>query len=456
MRLLVSCIDNGSLKEIVCNEGTNTSIQTARQPFSLTTHMKRGARNAIDTLSIFTSGTERRLLLARTNGSIELVKMSGASNSFTDPETSEIYKFDTSSFDVLDSISDGLLDDSRLEAVSKKSSKRSRIRDCFVSLQRLPLMSDSFVYVLVSKSGLLHVIKYHEGDDKLEKLGTHELTAPLDFAQVYDNESYKANTDTSDKGFVIAYGGEENLVKLVELQGDFSSVKQIWEAKNVANDRLDLHVPVWPTALKFLDPVPFSSSMDTSKPNYQFVVITHWSHLGIYRTQHGRRPLKYIDLLPKREPLAQLEFVPSGEHNKTELGNLKSSNLDEFVFVTTDLKKNVMKFNEKGRLLGKFGKNDVTGAATFIKVVSGKYLIQGGLDNYVRVFDVQSLRLLCKVYVDSAVNFVEVLDTEDMLSEETLKRSREEREEEEEDPEALWDRLNEGNSGHAKKKSKKE
>ena len=454
MRLLVSCIDNGSLKEIVCNKGTNTSIQTARQPFSLTTHMKRGASNAIDTLRIFTLGAERRLLLARTNGSIELVKMSESSKSFTDPESSEVYKFDTSSFEVLDSIGGGLLDDSRLETVSKKSSKRSRIRDCFVSLQRLPLGSDSLVYVLVSKSGLLHVIKYIESDDKLEKLSTHELRAPLDFAQVYDNDVHNANPDANNKGFVVAYGGEENLIKLVKLERDFSSLKQIWEAKNVANDRLDLRVPVWPTALKFLDPVP--TTVDTSKLNYQFVVVTHWSHLGIYRTQHGRRPLKYIDLLPKREPLAQLEFVSSAECGKTELGNLKSSDFDKLVFVTTDLKKNVMKFNEKGRLLGKFGKNDITGAASFIKVVSEKYLIQGGLDNYVRVFDVESLRLLCKVYVDSTVNFVEVLDTEEILSEETLKRTREEREEEEEDPEALWDRLNEGNSGHAKKKSKKE
>lgn len=437
MRLLVSCAHNGSLKEIVCNQGTDTAVQTALQPFHNKSHAVQGAHCNIAQMYNLKSD---KLLVARVNGVVELYDCARARVAATLEQSEESLvqpEFDINEFKMMSSIT-GLLDDSRLEHVFKKSTKRTKIYDTFVSLNRMPGKSD--VFLVATKSGLIHIVQLH--NDSIEKLFTHEVTAPLDFAQVYDN------VNKGKENVVFAYGGEENLVKLVQLtNSDFSELKQIWEAKNVANDRLDMRVPVWPTALKFLNPEA-SSKIDSDKLNFQFVTISHWSHLSVYKTQHGRRPISQIDLLPKREPLAQLQIIAS-EDIMTPAGNVKSQNIDSFSFVTTDLKKDILKFNNKGRLIGKFGRGDVMGSSTFIQIVKGKYLLQGGLDRYVRVYDLESTRIIAKIYVTGKVNNVIMIDEDEIVIpqavdkkkvKEDKKRQRIENETEQ-DVEELWDDL---------------
>jgi len=456
MRLLVSCTHNGSLKEIVCNQDTDTSVQTARQPFSVKAHMVEDANAKISQL-LSVGGS---LVVARDNGSVELYDCTRVPHTVdsddvttdditatTDKEEAPVVlkpMFDITEFELLSTVSD-LLNDTRLENASKKSSMRTKIYDTFVSMHQLP--NNKNVLLLASKSGLVHIISIKKNTLKLIK--THEIIAPLDFAQIYDN--------TNSKSVVFAYGGEENLVKLVKLSANFKELTKIWEAKNVANDRLDMRIPVWPTALKFLNPQD-SNKIESDKLNYQFVVVTHWSHLAVYQTQHGRKPLEYIDLLLKRDPLACLEMV-GNEKLMTAAGNLKSSDVNDFSFVTTDLKKNVMRFNNKGRLITKFGKDDIVGSAFFVITVKGKYLLQGGLDRYVRVFDLESARRIAKVYVTGKCNNVLMLDDDEVeipqppgKGKRAQKKRHQPENETEQDVEELWGHLEENGS---RKKTKK-
>ena len=283
-------------------------------------------------------------------------------------------------------------------------------------------------------------------DTVLEKVNTFEVKAPLEFVQLYD-------LDKTSTSYVFAYGGEENLIKLVELDSEFQNLKQIWEAKNVKNDRLDMRVPVWPTSVKFLKPFP-EKSQEKDSLNYQFITVTHWSHLGKYKTVHGRKPLEYIDLLPNREPLTDLQ-ISSTTAEVTANGNLESDDLNDFTFITRDTKKDVIKFNSTGRLIKKYGKGDIVGATSFTAVYQKKYLLQGGLDRYLRVFDLETSQLLVKVYIGGKVNFVTMMDENDIalpgrdangvkLSEKD-KKKRARREEMEEDAEQLWNRLESSN-----------
>ncbi|CCE65897.1 hypothetical protein TPHA_0N01160 [Tetrapisispora phaffii CBS 4417] len=436
MRLLVSCIDNGSLKEIVCNQNTDTSVQTGLQPLHVEMHLAQGLGSYVEKMCLV---SPKIILLARANGAIELVQIETvAKYNDEDKKNSSLPlpEFEVSSFEVVDKL-DGFTDNSRIEHLFKNSKKRTRVNDGFVTLSPMPHSVDTFF--VATKSGLIHVIKVDEKTNKLSKVSSLEVKAPLEFAQLYD-------LDINSDRIVFGYGGEENIVKLVELEKDFSSLKEIWEAKNVKNDRLDMRVPVWPVGLKFL--LPYNGKdKDSTKLNYQFIIITRYSHLGKYRTQHGRKPMEYIDLLPNREPLTSLKLI---YENVTEQGNAETEDFNDIEVVTTDTKKDVMKFDHSGRLLCKFGKQDIVGASKFIDVDDQKYLLQGGFDRYLRIFDLQSNKRTVKIYVGSKIQSVLVLDDEeveipdDPNSPEYAKKMRKlkrEQQTKEDNEEELWDSL---------------
>lgn len=443
MRLLVASDDSGCIKEIVCNKGTNTSVQTAPQPFYVATHLAQGLANKVEK---FVTMGDSLIVMARSGGSVELVKYSLQDQDETEnlaegseekPENKPQFK--VMKFEVLSSISN-LLDVSRLESLNKISTKRSKLHDEFVTLCKIP---DTAEHLFVAtKSGLIHIIKIE--DDKLLKINTLSIKAPLEFAQLYDLSKGPYQK------YLFAYGGEENLVKLVELSTDFTQLKQIWEAKNVKNDRLDLKVPIWPMRLIFLEPST-GPKPDNGKIDYQFITITRHSHLRKYQTLHGRKPIQSLDLLPNREPLTQL--CASNTKELTPLGNIKHSQFEHFQFLTTDTRKSLYSFDSQGKMLGKFGPSDVTGYVSFVDAQCERYVVAGGFDRYVRVFDLHKRDLLCKVYTGAKVSFVKLLDEKDVELPDTDKKNKKKRklteEEEEEDAEELWGQL------EKKKKKKK-
>lgn len=448
MRLLVSCVDSGSIKEVLCNIGTDTSVQTALQPFHVAPHLAGGLKAHVDRMWMV---SKDEVILARNSGVIELVKISKHAKQYEDLQvdpkeesknendlSDALPAFNISEFEVTSSVSN-LLDDAKLELLSGKSVKRTKLVDGFVTLCPIKKDPSNNIYVAGTRSGLMHVIEKGK-DEKLTKVASLEVKAPVEFFQLYDLE------DTDNDKIIFAYGGEENLIKLVEIEPDFKSLKQIWEAKNVKNDRLDMRVPVWPMALKFLEPCP--NETDKDKLNYQFAAITRWSHLIKYSTQHGRKPFAQIDLLPNREPLSQMEvFDTNGKNVTSSFGNFQSGTFDELNLITADYKKNVFKFDSNGRMLGKVGRDDITGSSTYIRVHDGKYLLQGGLDRYVRIFDIKTKKMLVKTYVGSRINFIIMLDDAEieMPLSPSAKAAKEKQKrkvtELEDDAEELWNQL---------------
>ena len=73
MRLLVSCVDSGSIKEVLCNIGTDTSVQTAPQPFHVAPHLAEGLKAHVDRMWMV---SKDEIILARNSGVVELVKIS--------------------------------------------------------------------------------------------------------------------------------------------------------------------------------------------------------------------------------------------------------------------------------------------------------------------------------------------------------------------------------------------
>ncbi|CCK72922.1 ribosome biosynthesis protein NSA1 KNAG_0M00690 [Huiozyma naganishii CBS 8797] len=431
MRLLLGCKDSNCVKELVCNVGANTAVKGSDTDIYLgSSQLVGGSQNAIDRW-VRVIDDDSKFVFARSNGTLQLCERKAVVNlESVEEDASKVPLF---KWEVIMDFNESLFDQSVLDSLMAASNRRTKMPDAFVTLCWLK----KGVLLAATKSGLVHIISV-SSKNKITKTCTHKVKAPLEFVQLYDNTTLK------DK-YVFATGGEENLVKLFDLDKTYQKLNQIWEAKNVKNDRLDMKVPIWPMQLRFLDPEPVSSAENEGELNFQFAVVTRWSHLGIYQTRHGRKPLRYIDLFPGREPLTSLEFVGETTANK----NLKSSNIKEFSFVTTDTKHGVWKFNAAGTLLGKYGKSDIVGAPTFISICHDEgYLLQGGLDRYVRVFDVQSLRTLAKVYTPSKVNLIELLDNKPVQTAEPVvdkQKTKQKRkrviEETEEDVDKLWDTL---------------
>ncbi|CCH60849.1 hypothetical protein TBLA_0D03490 [Henningerozyma blattae CBS 6284] len=487
MKFLVSCVDNGSIKEVICNRGCDTSIVTAPQPLFKKTSLSEGLNNHIEKFCIV---NKNLILAARSTGVIELLKITqdlpteedlkfiNSSAIIKDIPTKPITQteknneqmnsipilddstkenllslFDISSFEVLDIVS-GLIDHKLLEPLYAKSKKRTKLLDGFVNLSLLPNCSN--MLVAVTKSGMIHFLEIEDNLEKLKIVNSLNVKAPLEFAQFYDND---INNDYKD-GYIMAYGGEENLVKLIKINKDLGELHQIWEAKNIKNDRLDLRVPVWPMALKFLnksETIDSKAKTSNNGPNLKFISITRYSHLLKYDTNHGRKPFECLDLLPDREPLTQLETCSDSEDFKlTTLGNINSDDFNNFTIFSTDLKRNIYKFSSlNGRLLGKFGKKDITGYSTNISINNNKYLLQGGMDRYLRVYDISTGKVIVKIYMNSKINSIIMLDDSEIelpLSkeeEEKLKKTKTKNstkrklspEEDEEDVEDLWKTL---------------
>jgi hypothetical protein len=92
-------------------------------------------------------------------------------------------------------------------------------------------------------------------------------------------------------GTHLAIGGKE-----VELSvWDINQGKQIWQAKNVENDFLDMRVPVWIRSLTFLR--DFDSTVVSSSHSYLIAIASAYKHLRIYDTRSSdARPIKSIEI----------------------------------------------------------------------------------------------------------------------------------------------------------------
>ncbi|AET38019.1 ribosome biosynthesis protein NSA1 Ecym_2273 [Eremothecium cymbalariae DBVPG len=424
MRLIVASEDSGSIKEVVANRGTDTSKPTALQPLHLQSHLPQGLSNHVETIW---KVNPSQLLVGRSSGVIELV---GLEEREKELKEEGIPNFNINTFMVQDSLV-GCFSLEKQEEFSKKSQKRSKFVDGFVGI--FPLPKKEGFYIAVTRSGLLYIFEKLKA--KLRKLHTHELVGPLEFIQIHDlAENYDS--------YVFAYGGEDNLVKLVEISNDLSSIRQIWMAKNVKNDRIDLTVPIWPIGLRFLE--NNAKNVNDDSLNYQFVTVTRHAHFRFYQTSHGRKPLKSLNLLGNKEQLTSINLIG----DVTALGNVRSKNYTGFSFVTTDARKNVYQFDLKGHLLGKFGNGDITGHSSFIGVHNQKYLLQGGLDRYVRIFDLHTRRILVKAFTGGKIKNVMLLDDGDIelpqaktKNNKRIYKRKQSAEEEEKEADDLWSKL---------------
>ncbi|KAH3686829.1 hypothetical protein WICPIJ_002196 [Wickerhamomyces pijperi] len=251
---------------------------------------------------------------------------------------------------------------------------------------------------------------------------------------------------------VFAYGGKENDVKILRLIPEdlqahlFKKSKKhvkltpeqfLYQAKNVKNDKLDLRVPVHPSKLQFIN------LENHTADSWELLSVTRHGHVRTYDTTHGRKP-KTTHTLTNR-PILNVALTSNPSEIVCSDDHVTTATFD----ITT------------GKLMGKF--KGAVGAVQGVHT-SGDLIATGGLDRYVRVFDIDGRETIAKVFVGSKISEVWLLDTEDLEEDEQEaevaqdgKKNKKKRElaEEDEDEDEVWNQL-EALEKKSTKKAKKE
>ncbi|KAH3669495.1 hypothetical protein OGAPHI_001616 [Ogataea philodendri] len=207
---------------------------------------------------------------------------------------------------------------------------------------------------------------------------------------------------------VFAYGGKENDLVVIDL----ATKKELYKVKNVPNNKLDLREPVW------ISKIAFATEKDDKKDVYKLITVTRYGQVRFYDSAHGRRPVLNFKLSDK--PLITL------------------AKLDDHSIVCSDTHTTTAKFDFKtGKMLGKF--QGAVGSIQAIDVHSG-LLATGGLDRYVRCFDLESREVVAKVYLGTQISDVRVVEAEEQeVAAESAAEQKQPAVEEEEDAESSDD-----------------
>jgi ribosome biogenesis protein NSA1 len=153
----------------------------------------------------------------------------------------------------------------------------------------------------------------------------------------------------------IAVGGRENDLKLY----DIKTQRKIWSAKNVPDDKLQLRVPIWITAITHINDNPHLIATGTGH-----------KHLRVYDTN-----VNYS------QPICTIDY--SEEYHITSIASSKDGNGIYLADTSGGLH-----LYDRRKLKRISTYHGYAGSIRDIKVSSdGNYIAAVGLDRYVRIFD---------------------------------------------------------------------
>ncbi|ODV64409.1 ribosome biosynthesis protein NSA1 ASCRUDRAFT_74040 [Ascoidea rubescens DSM 1968] len=381
MKLLVASDNTGSLKEVICNKGTDTSQKDAIQP-SIKSFHKLGSSKKIQKLVKIDS--KHLIVVSRLGGSI----------CFYDLTSMGEYQLETFNNNVTTNPtneSDSKTHGNNYQLIHQIDGLSSDPKDNFISLNYVKSLD---IIYTCTQNGRVSLISLK--DDKYLhsefSCSTKPVSAFIHDPNIIDN-------------FQFVFGGKENdltIIKIANSINDFlnlfnnnpqsNQIITTFKAKNVKPDRLHLRVPIWITNIIFLN-----------KNSNEIVTTTKYGQLRYYDTKIGKKPRYSVQLTEKHynQTVGIINAVLS--FNK---------NINTQEIICSDDHVSVSKYEIKsGRLVGKYPGN--TGLCQTINSFDDKYLITGGLDTYLRVFEIASKEQLIKVYIGSNISNAIIVDPKD-------------------------------------------
>ena len=188
----------------------------------------------------------------------------------------------------------------------------------------------------------------------------------------------------------FAFGGRENDLQVC----DFSTQQEVFKARNVPHDKLDMRVPVWITGIASL---PSSDSV--------IATCTGYAQVRVYDIRAQRRPVKDLRLAD----WSHMTGIVSVDENNV---------------VVSDTQGHVSKLNlQTMRLEAKY-KGFAGGVRSLDVHPDAPFLLAGGLDRRVHIHHLKTRKVFADVYVKQKLNVVRFCTQLDLSDGDKLKHKR--------------------------------
>lgn len=413
MRFFVSADETGNIKEVVCAKGTDTSVKDGQKPETVQNILQKddltNVKNRVVNMTVY---QERYIIVTRMGGYVGVYELFGSSEI---PE--ENYK---------------LLHSYKLP-VAPEDKPISLVKD-----------EKSDFIITAFESSIAFIIYLNGGKFDFEPLA---MTIP---SRVEDKQlPLSVLVANPYEPGIFACGGKENDLQVFKLfdkkkkfkKDDFKNAKAwvpkvIFKAENVEPDHLDLTVPIWISGILFMK--------DRPKKGYRLVTSTRYGHIRKYNTAEDEEPVESYKVCEKA--ILTLNFATE------EQDEILISDIHTFVarlsLVKVDSKAHKIISASAGtfykpslKLLGKYSEGGNTGAIHGVDVsLSAGLVAFGGLDRYLRVFNIKTRALVLKVYLGTQVGNLIILDEKDG-DEEEEETEEKKRLTEQQDEEDFWNDL---------------
>lgn len=192
----------------------------------------------------------------------------------------------------------------------------------------------------------------------------------------WNNFGPLSSCDISFPSKVIALGGKENDTKIYDIE----TKEEVWRAKNVPHDNLNLRIPIWVTALSF--------QRSTEDHGKCFFTGTGYKHLRFYDTRTSKQPIISI---PSSEDFRVTAIETTMKNPMWVYAADTAGNLDLWDMRNTSKKISTLKGG--------------TGSIRNVKIDQNEDLLFSvGLDRHLRIFDVETSKISNSIYLKNRLN----------------------------------------------------
>lgn len=415
MRLFVSADETGNIKEVVCSRGTDTSKKDGQQPEVVQNLLQPSDLTTVKTRIVdIASFLDKWLISTRLGGYVTVYDLSASSDI---PE--ENYQ---------------LLHTYKLPVKSDDK-----------PIALLSFEKFGFIMVACESSSTVYIIYLNGGKFDFEPLPVQipsrkeGMTLPI---SAFVKNPYVQG--------VFACGGKDNDLQVFRMfekskksfkEDDFKNAdmwkpKILFQAENVEPDHLDLEVPIWISKILFFEDAP--------KKGFKLLTATRHGHIRKYDTVEDTEPTESYKVCEK--PIISLVFATKEQDEvviadtHTYVARLSLVKVDAKAYRIVSASAGTF-FKPSLKLLGKYSEGGNTGAIHGLDAgLATGVVATGGLDRYLRVFNIATRLLVAKVYLGTQINSLVLLDdTDGDEGDEEKKRNSEEAHEDEE----FWDELEE-------------
>ncbi|ANB13183.1 Nsa1p [Sugiyamaella lignohabitans] len=395
----------------------DTSVKDAPQELEIETYASEGRKNCIDRLLVFKSKKygHRLVAVARRTGSVELYD---ADNKYEQIKSWTVEKKNNE---------DDEKDEEDVDADTKKAKTSLLSTEPFIV--GFDILPEHNVLVSCDRNGEVALYELDNLEKKPVTWGAIKET-PLKGQNRYARKNGNSEGGSSKPTSPIsvfksnpynegefAYGG--NKVNLTIISLDFSkrTLTQTWQAKNVKNDRLDLALPVIiNNVFWFTQP----TKKDTSKNETGLLSLTGDGFIRQYDPTKQMRPVSETKIGENNTTNSNTMNARAGATGVTgasrkevdiRLKAVCAGNNDNSIIYTDD-RSNITYFDiHKNVNGGKY--NGPTGTVQALHTYDNELLAAGGLDRYLRIYDITTRDQVAKIYVGTHISSLWILDDDE-------------------------------------------